>query len=93
MEFEWDARKNATNVAKHGVSFEVAKEAFDDPNAVVAFDSDHSGAGELRWWLLGMVNVRVLLVRYTHRPSGTIRIIGAGYWRTGKELYEKAQRK
>lgn len=38
MNFEWDARKNASNIAKHGVSLEEAKAAFDDPHAVVAFD-------------------------------------------------------
>lgn len=92
MTFDWDARKNSANKVKHGVSFEEAEKAFEDPDAVVALDADHSAGGELRWWLLGKVGGRVLLVRYTHRPSGIIRIFGAGYWRIGKELYEKAQR-
>lgn len=93
MNFEWDPRKEATNVAKHGVSFETAKQAFSDPNAIVAYDPEHGDAKELRWWLLGKVQDRVMLVRYTQRPSGVIRIIGAGYWRKGKDLYEKAHRK
>lgn len=93
MNFEWDPRKNTANIAKHGVSFAQAEEAFEDPAAVVAFDQDHSGPQELRWWLLGKVEGRVMLVRYTHRPNGSIRIIGAGFWRVGKEIYEKAQRK
>ncbi len=79
------------NVAKHGVPFSEALKAFKDPDAIVAFDSEHSGKLELRWWLLGKIEQRVLLVRYTHRPGGVIRIIGAGYWRIGKEIYEKAQ--
>jgi uncharacterized protein len=85
--------KNASNIAKHGVSFDEAKAAFDDPRAVVAFDPDHSTSKELRWWLLGKVRNKVMLVRYTQRPSEIIRIIGAGYWRGGKEIYEKAERK
>ena len=93
MNFEWDQRKNASNIVKHGVSFEEAEKAFEDPDAVVAFDPDHSTKEELRWWLLGKVRERVMLVRYTQRPSGIIRIIGAGYWRIGKEIYEKAERK
>ena len=93
VDFEWDHRKNAANIAKHGVAFDVARTAFEDPGAVVAFDSEHSERGELRWWLLGKVDGRVLLVRYTHRPSGRIRILGAGFWRIGKDLYEKAHRK
>ena len=92
MNFEWDQRKNTSNITKHGVSFDEAKKAFDDPHAVVAFDPEHSTQEELRWWLLGKVRDRVMLVRYTQRPSGIIRIIGAGYWRVGKEIYEKAQR-
>ena len=93
MKFEWDPKKETANIAKHDVSFDVAQTAFADPNAIVAFDSEHSGSRELRWWLLGKVGNRVLLVRYTHRQNGKIRIIGAGFWRLGKELYEKAQRK
>jgi hypothetical protein len=31
---------------------------------------------------------RILLVRYTHRPHGVIRLIGAGYWREGRDYYE-----
>jgi uncharacterized protein len=75
------------------VSFGDAQKAFEDPNAIVAFDQEHSSKQELRWWLLGKVGHRVMLVRYVHRSAGIIRIIGAGYWRTGKELYEKAQPK
>jgi hypothetical protein len=32
--FEWDAEKAATNLRKHGVSFEEAATVFDDPLAV-----------------------------------------------------------
>lgn len=93
MKFTWNSRKEATNVDKHGVSFSDAQKAFDDPRAIVAFDDEHSGTDELRWWLLGKVGPRVMLVRYTHRADGVIRIIGAGYWKIGKEIYEKAQQK
>ena len=91
MKFTWDARKEATNLAKHGVTFSEAQRAFIDPRAIVAFDAAHSprGGHELRWWLLGKVGNRVMLVRYTHRPSGIIRIIGAGYWDVGAKIYEK----
>ena len=91
MKFAWDPRKETTNLAKHGVPFSEAKQAFNDPLAVVAFDEVHSprGKSELRWWLLGKVGARVMLVRYTHRPSGIIRIIGAGYWEIGAKIYEE----
>jgi uncharacterized DUF497 family protein len=94
MKFAWDPRKEATNIAKHGVPFSEAQQAFDDPFALVAFDEAHSprGGHELRWWLLGKVGARVMLVRYTHRPGGIIRIIGAGYWEIGEKVYEEKNR-
>ncbi len=51
MKFAWDPRKEATNLAKHGVPFSEAQHAFNDPLAVVAFDEVHSprGKSELRW--------------------------------------------
>lgn len=88
MRFEWDPAKKTANVAAHGVDFSDAQRAFNDPLALVIFDAAHSDKRELRWWLLGKVDTRVMLVRYTHRPSGIIRIIRVGYWRQGKELYE-----
>ena len=61
---------------------------FADPKALVLFDEAHSDRRELRWWLLGQVDGRILQVRYTHRPGGVIRLIGAGYWRQGRDTYE-----
>lgn len=49
MEFGWDARKAKTNAAKHGVEFEAAITAFDDPFALIASDPAHSTASEDRW--------------------------------------------
>lgn len=85
--FEWDDRKNAANRDKHGVSFEKAQHAFLDPQRVIAEDTTHS-AGESRYFCFGWVDGGVLTVRFTHRES-VIRIIGAGYWRKGKAIYEQ----
>ena len=40
MDFEWDDAKAARNAAKHGVSFEIAREAFDDPNSIEEADPE-----------------------------------------------------
>jgi uncharacterized protein len=93
MRFDWDPAKNRSNLEKHGVSFDEAQKAFDDPDAVVALDAAHSGTQELRWWLLGKVEGKGLTVRYTHRPNGVLRIFGAAWWREGKKRYEEANRK
>jgi len=43
-EFEWDARKAAANLRKHGVSFEEAATVFGDPLALNMPDPEHSAA-------------------------------------------------
>jgi hypothetical protein len=54
IEFEWDENKNQKNIAKHKVSFEEAKSAFYDPNALVIHDPRNSDDNEDRFLLLGM---------------------------------------
>ena len=41
-DFEWDSAKAAANARKHGVTFEEATTAFDDPNAIDAPDFEDS---------------------------------------------------
>jgi uncharacterized DUF497 family protein len=85
--FDWDPKKNLENQAKHGVAFEKAQHAFADPKRVIAEDLSHS-AGEKRYYCFGAFGGGVLTVRFTYRES-VIRIIGAGYWRKGKAIYEQ----
>ena len=85
--FEWDPKKDRENQKKHGVPFEVAQYAFADPQRVIAEDAEHSQR-EKRYYCFGMVGDGILTVRFTYRGN-TIRIIGAGYWRKGKKLYEE----
>jgi uncharacterized DUF497 family protein len=88
--FEWDPDKDRENRAKHAVPFALAQYAFADPNRVIAEDVSHSEA-EKRYYCFGRVADGILTVRFTHR-AGMIRIIGAGYWRKGKSIYEKENR-
>jgi uncharacterized protein len=85
--FEWDSEKNQLNIEKHSVSFAVAQYAFADPRRIIAKDESHSQSEE-RFYCFGVVNGGVLTVRFTYRSS-VIRIIGAGYWRKGKAIYER----
>ena len=74
MAFEWDSNKAATNLAKHGVSFEEAKTVFDDPLYIDFYDLDHSD-DEHRYIMIGMSEQnRLLLVAYTERGD-VIRLI------------------
>ena len=42
LEFTWDPKKAASNLEKHGVSFEDASTAFGDPLSMTVHDPDHS---------------------------------------------------
>ena len=84
--FEWDPDKDATNQEKHGVSFQLAQYAFADSRRVIAKDVTHSRS-EDRFYCFGEVEGGIMTVRFTYRAS-VIRIIGAGYWRKGKAVYE-----
>lgn len=88
--FEWDEAKADANAAKHGVSFELAQHAFPDAKRVIVPDLDHSGQ-EKRYFCFGWVEGGVMTVRFTWR-SDRIRIIGACYWRKGKQVYEEENR-
>ena len=85
--FEWDEKKDFENQAKHGVSFKSAQHAFGDAKRIIAEDLEHSKT-EKRFFCFGRAGGGTLTVRFTYR-SGKIRIIGAGYWRKGKAIYEK----
>ena len=85
--FEWDTRKDEENRKKHRVSFARAQFAFGDPDRVIAEDPSHS-ADEQRYYCFGWVDGGVMTVRFTYRDD-VIRIFGAGYWRKGKETYER----
>jgi len=86
--FEWDADKDAQNEAKHGVSFAEAQYAFSDPKRLIAKDLSHSTESEERFYCFGKVGAGIMTVRFTYR-NGVIRIFGAGYWRKGKQIYER----
>lgn len=73
MRFTWDQRKAASNLAKHGVSFEEGSTVFGDPLAVIVVDALHHE----RAIAIGMsARSRVLYV--VHVETGaTIRVISA----------------
>jgi uncharacterized protein len=92
-EFEWDEPKARANLRKHGVSFELARRAFDDPFSIL--EQDRIEGNEARWQTLGMVaGTTLLLVAHTiiEWDEGTeiIRIISARLAeRHEKRHYEK----
>lgn len=80
-------KKTMLNQTKHGVSFSEAQNAFLDPERVIAEDIKHSHT-EKRYYCIGKVDNEIMTVRFTYREN-IIRIIGAGFWRRGRSIYEK----
>ncbi|OGR90331.1 MAG: hypothetical protein A2992_00235 [Elusimicrobia bacterium RIFCSPLOWO2_01_FULL_59_12] len=82
MKFEWDDRKAAANLAKHGVSFH---------KALYRDDPAHSKT-EPRLHVMGRVGRWILAVSYTVRGEG-VRLISARFAsRQERRLYAAAQR-
>jgi uncharacterized DUF497 family protein len=97
IRFEWDPVKARANKRKHGVSFEIARYVFDDPDALV--EHDRIEGGERRWQTLGLVGgVLLLLVAHTvefeDEEVELIRIISARRAdRKEKQRYEKERQR
>ena len=78
LNFEWDPNKAEINQKKHAIAFEEAKTVFDDPEALVIDDPDHSESEE-RFIILGFsIRANLLVVCHCYRESeSVIRIISA----------------
>lgn len=78
LRFERDAAKAALNVRKHGVTFDEAATVFEDEEALIIPDPDHS-VGEERFVLLDLsASLRMLVVVHCELEDGAvIRLISA----------------
>ena len=75
MNFEWDDRKAAQNIAKHGLPFDYAARVFLDPRRLDSEDTRRD-YGEERRLTLGKIEGRLFAVAYTPRAT-VIRLISA----------------
>ena len=80
MVFEWDSDKNTSNSSKHGVTFEEAREVFDDPRHLSLLDHRFSYFEE-RWITIGQTRGRRVVVvanlYFNDDDEEVIRIISA----------------
>ena len=77
MIYEWDPKKAAANLKKHGVSFREATSVFRDPFALTFDDPDHS-VDERRFVTTGMSSKnRVVFLAHADRGEDRIRVISA----------------
>lgn len=79
LSFDWDEGKNKQNRKKHGIWFEEAKTAFDDPNGRLFSDQEHSDDNEDRFVLIGYSSTNRLLVviHCLRNDDSTVRLISA----------------
>lgn len=91
MDFEWDKKKAAENVKKHGgITFEEASLVFFDEWALEKIDDATSDINEQRFVIVGLSGARLLRVTYTMREI--IRIISAEKARPAEERAYNANR-
>ena len=78
LKFEWDKKKDKSNIKKHDVSFEEALTVFYDEYAIQFYDPEHSES-EDRFILLGTsFKSKALVVCHCFREKETkVRIISA----------------
>ncbi|TGK58177.1 BrnT family toxin [Leptospira wolffii] len=86
MLFEWDDKKNSSNLKKHQISFE---QVFLDKDAIYIPDENHS-EDEERWLVLGKIaNFTIIVVVFVDKSNKNeekLRIISA---RKADKLEEK----
>ncbi len=93
--FEWDSKKSRHNQLKHGVSFEEASTAFQDPDGLDGEDLEHSSIEARRLRLAKSGLGKVLVIAYTIRRRGheeITRIISARRAnRKERKIYQEKQ--
>jgi len=89
LTFEWDERKAASNVQKHGVAFDEAATAFGDPLSLTIPDPLHS-EDEDRFVLIGETyRGRLVVVVHTARGDNLRLISARSATRSERRTYEQ----
>ncbi|MEH2281960.1 MAG: BrnT family toxin [Nostoc sp.] len=73
MKFEWDERKNQSNIRKHGLDFADAFCVFNLP--MLVYLDEREDYGEDRYLGIGLLDGRIVLVIYTEPGEELVRII------------------
>ena len=88
MDFEWDDKKAAKNLKKHGVSFREGASVFGDPLAITFADPDHS-IHEERFLTFGTARTgKMIIVSHTEREN-IMRIMSVRFMKKHeRKIYE-----
>jgi len=86
---EWDDEKALANKRKHGVSFDEAVSALEDPLSITFRDPDHS-LEEARFLTFGHDSSgRILMVAHTDRGDAVRLISARRATRAERQFYEE----
>ena len=88
MKFEWDEKKSAINLSKHGIDFNAAKELWEDEDRI---QIQTPFPIENRRIIIGKIGDKLWAAVYTHR-NNAIRIISVRRARKKEaRIYEKKE--
>ena len=74
--FTWDPVKAARNKRDHGISFEMARQVFDDPQHIVTENYHFEDEGEQRYLAIGMtLTLTLLVVVFVDRSEPSVEVI------------------
>ncbi len=83
---DWDVSKALRNERKHGVTFDEAREVFEDPNVLIELDED---VDEERWRHIGVTASGLLFVVATERGQRTRIIMARRADRNEQDRYHR----
>ncbi len=83
MRFEWNEAKRRSNFRRHGIDFVDVEEVFD--GEILTLLDDRFACGEIRFFTLGLLNGRVVVVSHTETDE-VVRIISARKARKDEEI-------
>lgn len=75
MTFEWDEKKNTTNIRKHGFDFSDGEELFTGYRPFLLAPDLESDPSEERWRGIGLIQGRVAVAVFLQPTPGIIRFI------------------
>ena len=87
--FEWDPKKAAANLKKHGVAFQEAATVLGDPLAITFQDPDHSEDEERQVTFGLSLQKRLIVVSHTQREDRTRIISARPMGRKERVIYEE----
>lgn len=89
MLVDWNPRKAAANLRKHGVSFEEAATVFRDTLSATAADPDHSVSEDRYVTFAVSVRGRLLVVAHTERGETMWLISARPATKRERKIYEE----